>query len=115
LRLPEKCSASFHDPDSSTGGRFARGTSILPPVDGGGVSGWRIRFVNYSLRPLKFQVGIEGAMEVLSLESGQSLVRDLMTRGRELVIESETFIPSQVSASSDERCLGVYLDTAQLL
>jgi 2-polyprenyl-3-methyl-5-hydroxy-6-metoxy-1,4-benzoquinol methylase len=112
--LPERCALSFHAPDGSTNGRFSREKSTLPPVDGAGMSGWRLNLVNHSLERIAFRIGAEGALKAHWLEPGQSVVCDVMTRGRDLVIEADTFFPSQQSGSSDNRCLGIYVEAASL-
>lgn len=114
LRLPAACSASFHDPDHTHTGCFSRGRSTLPPVDGSGMSGWTLQFVNYSLKPLTLRVGTGSYFDEFLLQSGQIFERQVETRGQPVVIQSETFIPHQQGASPDSRCLGIFLSAAAL-
>jgi hypothetical protein len=53
-------------------------------------------------------------IDEFSLQSGQVFEHKIETRGQSVVIESETFIPSQQGESPDARRLGIYLNAAAL-
>lgn len=114
LRLPARFDASFHDPEGPYSGRFSRGISILPRVDGSGMAGWRLEFANYSLKPLTFRLCGEGIIETLTLASGEIRIVNHHTQGSPLTIDSDVFVPSIEAGSSDIRSLGIYLKRAAL-
>ena len=114
LRLPAGSDAGFHEPEALNSGRFSRGRSVLPPVDGSGMTGWRLEFINYSRKPLSFRIGGDDVYETVHLASGEVRAVDQATQGRPLTIHSDTFVPSVEAGTSDTRSLGIYLNRAAL-
>jgi hypothetical protein len=114
LRLPSRFSATFHEWDGASGGRFCRATSSLPPVGGSGMNGYDIDFVNHSLLPLQFSTGQGSERRSLTLTSGERTTQRFSAQERPLDIHSSTFVPYDQNGSTDFRVLGVLIDRIAL-
>lgn len=114
LRLPSRFSATFHEWDGATGGRFCRAISSLPSVGGSGMNGYDIEFVNHSLLPLQFSTGQGSERRTVTLASGERTTQRLSAQESPLDIRSSTFVPNDQSGAKDFRVLGVLIDRVAL-